>query len=145
MSAEALDDLARARAEFIQWRSHSAGRGRIPSHLWALAISLVPTHSVATVARELGLNQGRLRARLKLDRTPAPKRRQANPRFVELRSVDVGSASVLGAIGATEPRFEVGVRVRITRPDATSMTLELAVDRYDVLERLVASFARSAS
>jgi hypothetical protein len=145
MSAEALGDLARARAEFIQWRSHSAGRGRIPSHLWALAISLVPTHSVATVARELGLNQGRLRARLKLDRAPAPKRRPATPRFVELRPVDAGSTKMLGAIGATEPCFEGAVRVRIDRPDATSMTLELAVDRFDVLERLVASFARSAS
>jgi hypothetical protein len=105
MSAEALDDLARARAEFDQWRdqwrSYSSGRGRIPSHLWALAISVVPTHSVASVARELGLNQGRLRARLKFDSAPAPKGRPANPRFVELRPVDAGSATLLGAIGAT--------------------------------------------
>ena len=62
MSAESLDDLSRARAEFDHWRSRSSGRGRIPSQLWALATSLVSTHGVAAVARELGLNPGRLRA-----------------------------------------------------------------------------------
>ena len=58
MSAEALDALAHARAEFDHWRAHGSGRGRLPSHLWALATSLVGPYSVAAVARELGMTYG---------------------------------------------------------------------------------------
>jgi hypothetical protein len=35
MSAEALDDLARARAAFASWRSGRRRPGRIPERLWA--------------------------------------------------------------------------------------------------------------
>jgi transposase-like protein len=145
MSAEVLDDLALARAEFDRWRAHSAGRGRIPAQLWALALSLVGTRSVAAVARELGLNQDRLRARVEQGSAIAPKRRASKPRFLELRPAERVTSATLGAVTATQPRLEVGARIRIDRPDATSLTLELAPDRFDVLERLVASFSRSAS
>ena len=91
------DDLARARAEFEHWRSHAAGRGRIPSHLWAMALSLVEHHSVATVCGELGLNPGRLRARLNEHARSTPKRRASKPAFVELRPIDVARAARAGA------------------------------------------------
>jgi hypothetical protein len=62
-----MDDLARARAAFDAWRA-----GRIPDHLWAPAESMLDHHSPHTVARELGLNPSRLRARL--ERRAAPCR-----------------------------------------------------------------------
>ena len=145
MSAEVVDDLALARAEFDRWRSHSSGRGRIPSHLWALATSLVSTHSVAAVARELGLNPGRLRARLRQDSTAAPKRRASKPRFVELRPAGLLSPVAKGAAGAPHAPFQVSARLRIDRLDAVSLTLELAADRVDLVKSLVAAFARTAS
>ena len=64
MSAEFVDDLARARAAFDSWRAGRSGAGRIPDHLWTLAESMLDHHSPQTVARELGLNPARLRARL---------------------------------------------------------------------------------
>ena len=62
MSAEVVDDLARARAAFDSWRAGRSGAGRIPEHLWALAETLVDHHSPQAVARELGLNPARMRA-----------------------------------------------------------------------------------
>ena len=59
MSAEPIADLAHARAAFDAWRAERPGPGRLPEHLWALAVSLVPCHSAQTVVRELGLNPGR--------------------------------------------------------------------------------------
>jgi hypothetical protein len=42
MSAELVDDLARARAAFDSWRAGRSGAGRIPEHLWAIAESRLP-------------------------------------------------------------------------------------------------------
>jgi hypothetical protein len=145
MSAEVVDELALARAEFDRWRSHSSGRGRIPSHPWELAMPLVSTHGVTAIARELGLNQGRLRARLRQESTAVPKRRASKPRFVELRPAALLSPVAERAAGAPHVPFQVRARLRIDRLDAVSLTLELAADRSDLVERLVAAFARTAS
>ena len=48
-------DLSEVRAQFDTWRSTKAGGGRIPDHLWSLAIALLSSHSATEVARQLGL------------------------------------------------------------------------------------------
>ena len=78
------DDLSRARQAFAAWRSEH-GRGRLPAALWALALDLLDHHSVAEVARELGLNQARIRAKRSEARTRgsgSPKTKA--PGFVQL-------------------------------------------------------------
>ena len=139
MSAEALDALAQARAEFDHWRSHGSGRGRLPSHLWALATSLVGTYSVAAVARELGLNQGRLRARLRKESTAAPKRRASKPTFVELRPTapELRTASPTASDLAESVDL---VRLTLERPDGTALTLAVPASSPALAERLIASF-----
>ena len=62
MITAVADDLTHAREAFAAWRSEH-GRGRLPESLWALALDLLDRHSVAEVARELRLNQARLRAK----------------------------------------------------------------------------------
>jgi hypothetical protein len=125
MSARALDaDLARAQAAFDVWRSGRRGRGRIPDHLWQIAIALLDDHELGAVAQALGLNPGRLRARLAKQR-PATRRRSPNPAFVELRAVDLVPApeptidTSLPALGARD------VRIRFERPDGVTLTLSL--------------------
>jgi hypothetical protein len=78
MSASpAFDELARVRAAF-DTRRPGRRPGRIPEKLWLQATALLQHHTVSTVARELGLNPGRLRARLATPH-PGPKRRSPQP------------------------------------------------------------------
>ena len=63
-------NLARMRSEFEHWRSDGSGRGRIPERLWRAALSLLDQHSIAEVARELGINRGRIRAKYSEVRSP---------------------------------------------------------------------------
>ena len=120
MSAEPITDLAQARAIFDEWCAQRPGPGRLPEHLWALAESLVPHYAAPLVARELGLNPGRLRARL--ERTPSSsKRRVPKPAFVELRAIDLVPPQATGpdAMPPPHPTLEVVVTARIERPDGT--------------------------
>jgi hypothetical protein len=142
MSARALgSDLAHARAAFDAWRSGRRGRGRIPDHLWQLATALLEHHDLATVAHALGLNPGRLRARLATHRT-ATKRRSSNPAFIELRAVDLvpppqpAPGTMLPPYGARDL-----VSARIERPDGVTLTLWLPAGR-GFLEQLCAAFLR---
>lgn len=137
MAADVDDDLSRARAEFEHWRSHAAGRGRIPSHLWAMALSLVEHHSVATVCGELGLNPGRLRARLNEHARSTPKRRTSKPAFVELRPIDVTRAARAGAAEGN-----TGLSLQIDRTDGSRLTLTIPTGHSDLIAQLCTAFLR---
>jgi len=135
MSARALDtDLRRARAAFAAWRSGRRGRSPIPDALWRIATTLLEHHELTTVARELGLNPTRLRARL-TPRTPVTRRRSQNPAFVELRALDL--------VPAPSPVPDATVHARIERPDGTRLTLSLPVADAGLLEQLCAAFVRA--
>jgi hypothetical protein len=145
MSVHAVQDLAHARATFDQWRTRSSGRGRIPSHLWSLALSLVERHGVHQVARELGLDPTRLRARLKDLAATVPKLAVSTPKFVEVPHAALSASVRTGPLDLGVTTHESRVRLRIDRSDGVSLTLDLAPDGFDLLERLVASFARATS
>jgi hypothetical protein len=139
MSVEVLDELARARAAFDAWRAGRAGGGRIPDHLWTLAESLLDHHSPQTVARELGLNPGRLRARLERRSAPSPKARSSKPTFVELRTASPEPAA------ASPTRSELVepadlVRLTLERRDGSSLTLAVPASVPALAERLIACF-----
>ena len=142
MSAEPVADLARARAAFEQWRTQRPGRGRLPDHLWALALSLVPRYSIQSVARELRLNSSRLRARLQRQ-PPRPTRREPKPAFVELRAAQLVPARQSTPDTRLQP---AGARdlisARIQRPDGATLTLTLPAVR-ESLDQLCAAFLRA--
>ena len=142
MSAVPVDDLALAREAFQTWRSKRPGPGRLPEHLWALAESLVDRYSPQTVARELGLNTGRLRARLEHRAAPQPKGRSSKPAFVELRGADL-AATPASATSRPDPApMDEARLVRLTleRTDGTALTLALPADDPAAAERLIAVF-----
>jgi transposase-like protein len=143
MSAEPIADLAHARAAFDQWRAGRPGPGRLPEHLWALALSLVPRHSAQTVARELGLNPGRLRARLAKQR-PATSRRSPKPAFVELRAVDLVPAPEPLTDTSLSLSLQAGLvlSARIERPDGATLTVTLPAGRGH-LDEVCAAFLRA--
>jgi hypothetical protein len=139
MSAEPIADLAHARAAFEQWRAGRLRPGRIPEHLWALAVSLVPLRSAQTVARELGLNPGRLRAGL-ARRRPTASRRSPEPAFVELRALDLVPAPEPATDTPRSASLHAGLLVsaRIERPDGVVLTLSLPAGRGHLDEVCVA-------
>ena len=137
MSVEVLDDLARARAAFETWRSGRRRAGRIPDHLWALAVGVSSRYPLATVCRELGLNQGRLRARLASDHT-SPEPFPPRPTFVELRGAAPSPPRRRSALTSSGS----GVHLRLERLDGASLSLDVAHDCTEFVERRVATFLR---
>jgi len=145
MSAEPVADPAHARAAFDQWRAGHRRRGRLPEHLWALAVSLIPSHSAQTVARELGLNPGRLRASLARQRS-SRKPRAATPAFVELRAIDPDSPpqpAPDAVLLAERERASLPITAQIERPDGTRLTLSLRLGHCGVLEEVCTAFLRA--
>lgn len=143
MSADVLDDLARARAEFSRWRASGSGRGRIPSRLWSLAISLVPSHGIAAVARELSINQGRLRTHLRQATAAAPTSSSPAPTFVEVRPAGTVVPTPPVAVPAAAVASSAA-RLRLRRPDGCTLYIDIAADRFDLLERVLATFLAPA-
>lgn len=142
MSAVPVDDLALAREAFQTWRSKRPGPGRLPEHLWALAESLVDRFSPQTVARELGLNSGRLRARLEHRATTLPKGKSPKPAFVELRGADVTATPPVTSNCPNPAPIDEARLVRLTleRTDGTALTLALPAGDAAAAERLIAVF-----
>lgn len=144
MSARMLDsDLARARAAFDTWRPGRGGRGRIPDHLWQMATALLDEHALASVAHALGLNPGRLRARL-AEQHPAPKRSSLKPAFGELRALDLvpGPGPTSGTTVPARLQADLVVSVRIDRPDGARLSLSLPAGR-GLLDEVCAAFLRA--
>jgi hypothetical protein len=140
MSAEPIADLAHARAAFDEWRAGRPRPGRLPEHLWALAESLVPHHSAQTVATELGLNPGRLRARLSKRTSVRPKTRGPKGTFIELRAADLMPKQEPASRSAPTSQGGGAVTARNERPDGSSLTLSLPPGQRDLLERLCSVF-----
>jgi hypothetical protein len=135
MSAPA-DDLSYARDAFAAWRSEH-GRGRLPEPLWALALDLLERYSVAEVARELGLNQGRIRARRSsMKRHSATSPKTTSPAFVRLEPALLPSPAL--AANSHE------VRVDVERPDGVRITFRIDSAQTDALAAVCSAFLRGA-
>ena len=130
------DDLSRARDAFAAWRSEH-GRGRLPESLWALALDLLDRHSVAEVARELGLNQARIRAK----HSEARRRSSSSPKTKTPEFVQLNPALLAPRATDAHPN---PVRVDIERPDGLRLTVTIASDRTDALGAICAAFLRGA-
>jgi hypothetical protein len=113
-------DLARGRCCFQAWRARRPSGGRIPQHLWALAVKLVQRHGLSRTATALGLDYYSLKRRT----ATTVDADQSSPAFVEVpASFAVGKHCVL--------EFNNGV--------GASLRVQLA--GYEATE--VATFARS--
>ena len=55
------DKLAHGLQQFEQWRSQRKGRGRLPDHLWALAVELAMEFGVSRTAKTLRLAHNTLK------------------------------------------------------------------------------------
>jgi hypothetical protein len=84
--AQAEEALSQLTHHFAQWRqSRRTRRGRIPQELWARAIALTASLSVARVAHQLGLTPHVLKKRrAALDGTAPPLPPAQGPHFVEV-------------------------------------------------------------
>ena len=102
-----------------------------------MALSLVEHHSVATVCGELGLNPGRLRARLNEHARSTPKRRASKPAFVELRPIDVARAARAGAAEGN-----TAFSLQIDRTDGSRLTVTLPTGHSDLIAQLCTAFLR---
>jgi len=75
---EIIPELEHARNEFDSWRASQVGgvRGRIPEHLWSLAVRLASEYGIGATQQVLRLNRKNLKERM--ERAGEP------PTFVEL-------------------------------------------------------------
>lgn len=81
---EVIPELEDARNEFDAWRTNRVGgvRGRIPEHLWSLAVKLASEYGVGVTQQALRLNRKNLKERM--ERTDGGQGECERPNFVEL-------------------------------------------------------------
>jgi hypothetical protein len=135
MMTAVADDLARVREAFAAWRA-THGRGRLPESLWGRALALLDRYSVAEIARELRLNQGRIRAkRSEGKRLGAVSPNAEPPAFVQV-------PPALLALPAVEPE---PIRVEIVRPDGVCLRVTIGPSHSDALAAVCSVFLRGAA
>lgn len=136
MTPSTPDPLTTAREAFAAWRV-AHGRGRLPEALWTLALDALDTHSVADVARELGLNPARLRAKrshLRAQTATAPK--IPSPAFVELpRTPRVEPVPHVG-----DPHAAL---ITIERRDGTRLSITIPLAELPALKAICALFLQT--
>jgi hypothetical protein len=114
-------DLAQALSRFQAWRGRRQAGGRIPQHLWALAVRLVTKHGVSRTAVALGLDYYSLKKRAEEADDQPPS---THPAFVELPSPVMAGKQAL---------FELD--------NGSGATMRVQLVGYDAAD--VAAFARS--
>jgi hypothetical protein len=119
--AHAEEVLTQLTHHFAQWRqSRQTPRGRIPAGLWARAVALTATFSVARVAKQLGLTSHALKRHCEaLQGTSAPTGLPLPQQFVEVTPA--------WRTPATEVEIQRpdGARLRITYSDAAPALVPL--------------------
>jgi hypothetical protein len=83
-SAMLPDKLAQGLRLFEQWRRQREGRGRLPDHLWSLAVELAREFGVSRTAKTLGLAHNTLKQK-SLGKERTPSNRIPSIPFLELR------------------------------------------------------------
>lgn len=81
---EIIPELEHARNEFDSWRASQVGgvRGRIPEHLWGLAVRLASEYGIGATQQVLRLNRKNLKERM--ERAGVGPEGLEPPTFVEL-------------------------------------------------------------
>lgn len=78
-------DLDQVKQRFALWRAQRKPGAHVTDALWAAAVGLVGQHGVALVARELGIDPGRLKHRVGRGAAPARVGRgKPETQFVEV-------------------------------------------------------------
>jgi hypothetical protein len=141
-------DLSSLRTEIDAWRATRKGRAHMPAYLWDAAVALVGPLPITRVARELGLNRDRLRARVArgVEGAPPPAGR-SSPAFVEVGAADlarISSRLPVARIAQQSPAPQASaVRVLLERPDGAKLSLDLSSTEWSHLEALCSSFLRA--
>lgn len=55
-------DLDQVKASFDEWRQTRLKRGRVPEHLWQMALELSPHYPISRICRVLGLDYNRFKS-----------------------------------------------------------------------------------
>ena len=79
------DKLAQGLRQFEQWRRQKEGRGRLPDHLWSLAVELAREFGVSRTAKTLRLAHNTLKQKSLLRKERTPSNRIPAIPFLELR------------------------------------------------------------
>jgi len=80
------ESLEQVKQRFALWRAGRKPGAHVTDALWAAAVGLVVRHGLMRVARELGVDSGRLKKRLERGAVAAPAARggKSGVQFVEL-------------------------------------------------------------
>lgn len=117
-SSQAEAALEHVAEQFTHWRQSRSRRERIPSALWAQAVSLTPVLPVSRIAKRLRLGVNDL------------KKRRGNPPVAPLPFVEVT---------APAPHRSSGLEVEVERPDGVRLRLS-AGEATPALTALVKTF-----
>jgi len=119
--AQAEEALTQLTHHFAQWRQNrQTPRGRIPHGLWAQAVALMATLSVARVAHQLGLTPYALKKRREaLKATASPLPLPQVPHFVEVAAAWRTPATEV------EIQHSDGARLRISYSEAAPALVPL--------------------
>ncbi len=79
------DKLAQGLRQFEQWRRQREGRGRLPDHLWSLAVELAREFGVSRTSKTLRLAHNTLKQKSLLGKERTSSNRIPSIPFLELR------------------------------------------------------------
>jgi hypothetical protein len=117
------ESLEQVRQRFVLWRAGRKRGAHVTDALWAAAVGLVGRHGLARVARELGVDSGRLKKRVERATVPAAGRDgKREVQFVELFAPPPANAPA-GAACVVDMRNGRGgtMRVELANGDALAV------------------------
>jgi hypothetical protein len=127
----AVEALASLKQQFEQWRAARRTGERIPSPLWAAAVSAMGEHGAYRVSSELRLDYASLERRAALAAGSAPDS-TPKPRFVELMAPQ--------ALSMTAPAPDAPCVVELANARGATMRLQLRGDALAGLPGLCQAF-----
>lgn len=118
------ENLEQVKQRFALWRAGRKPGAHVTDTLWAAAVGLVVRHGLMRVARELGVDSGRLKKRLGRGAVATPARRggKREVQFVELFAPPPATAPA-GASCIVDMRNGRGgtMRVELANGDALAV------------------------
>ena len=115
------DKLAQGLRQFEQWRHQKEGRGRVPDHLWSLAVKLAREFGVNRTAKTLRLAHNTLKQKSLLGQERTPSNRIPSIPFLELRP-DNGGDGIECAIECERSSGQK-IRIHLKGPDWPDLSL----------------------
>jgi hypothetical protein len=84
-NSEVPPKLLRGRQRFEQWRHQKETRGRLPDHLWSLAVDLAKEFGLSKTAKTLRLEYNRLKRKSQSSDSGKGSKPVPRPTFLELK------------------------------------------------------------